>query len=153
MFTFRSHESRARRRGPAPHALGLQEELRREFGRRSHQGNGTRLPAACVALRNGRLTIAVSKMGRLMRALLLAIFFLSLLSPAVAQSCDQICNDYKSFARRAGDPQTLAPLLKLYQACMQCAKGGGNMNCSPLASPSPNGIRCEYNAATQAPGH
>jgi hypothetical protein len=85
-----------------------------------------------------------------MRRALLVIVILSLLGSATAQNCDQICNDYKNFAHHAGDPRTLAPLLKLYQACMQCAKGRGNMDCSPLASRSPNGIRCEYKAPPPA---
>jgi hypothetical protein len=86
-----------------------------------------------------------------MRPMLRMIALLSLLSSATAQNCEQICNDYKSFALHAGDPKTMAPLQKLYQACMQCVKGNGSMNCSPLSSPSPNGVRCEYEAAPAAP--
>jgi hypothetical protein len=80
-------------------------------------------------------------------ALLLSLLFADV---AIAQSCDDICNEYKSFARHAGDPNTMEPLLKLYQACMECAKGAGQMNCAPLSDPDHQGMRCDYAPAPAA---
>jgi hypothetical protein len=79
-----------------------------------------------------------------MRVCVVATFLLVLSECVSAQTCQQICDDYKSFARRAGAPQTLGPLLKLYQACMECAKGDGTLECSSLPGSAPNGARCEY---------
>ena len=67
-----------------------------------------------------------------------------------AQDCQQICEDYKSYARRAGDPRTMEPLLKLYQACMACTKGPGDMQCSNVQTPGNGmGTRCEYGPNNQ----
>jgi hypothetical protein len=86
-----------------------------------------------------------------MRTGLAMLFFVALVTTATAQTCEEICNDYKSFARRAGDPNTMAPLLKLYQACMECSRGAGNMNCQSITDPAHPGMRCDYNTNTAQP--
>jgi hypothetical protein len=81
----------------------------------------------------------------LMQWVLISVFLILSTSWAGAQDCQQVCDDYKSYARKAGDPRTMEPLLKLYQACMACAKGAGNTECSSVQAPeNGTGIRCEY---------
>ena len=82
---------------------------------------------------------------RVLIAITLVLAVLSSRSKADGQ-CDEVCNTYKSFALKAGPPETLAPLLKLYQSCMECVKGAGHMDCSKIAPQgvTQEGIKCEY---------
>src|SRR5262249_52350537 len=90
-------------------------------------------------------------LGEIMRVIFLFAALVGFSSPTLAQTCDQVCDDYKSFARRAGTPQTLEPLLKLYRACMECSKGAGSMACDPAPNAPPNSVRCQYNPTNNVP--
>lgn len=66
-----------------------------------------------------------------------------------AETCEEVCERYKSFARTAGDPRTLEPLIKLHDACVACVRGPGASVCSSITTPGDGtGVRCDYKPAT-----
>ena len=67
--------------------------------------------------------------------------------PAWSQSCQQVCDRYSEFAKKAGAPESITPLVQLYEACMQCSQGPGKLDCTFTPAQGPgNNMRCSYEA-------
>jgi hypothetical protein len=85
--------------------------------------------------------------SRLALSVVTVFVLLFVAKDAEAQSCQKVCDRYAEFAKKAGAPETITPLVQLYEACMKCSQGSGQVVCSTSPSQGPgNNMRCEYEA-------